>query len=145
MHLCTIATVTMHICTVTVTLAFSIFFFSLHLPLSFSIWSDSPPHSGSHSFPTIIATQQRRKKKTVFQPPTQHNPTITTTTQTRQKTHSKSKPKSIKTKSNGKLNPTEISQICHRIYLAAAAATSALLPSPNPTQMDLDGHGFLLK
>ena len=38
-------------------------------------------------------------------------------------------------------NPMEISQICrrccHRIYLAAAAA-SALLPSLDPTQMDLD-------
>ena len=38
-------------------------------------------------------------------------------------------------------NPMEISQICrcccHWIYLAAAAA-SALLPSLDPTQMDLD-------
>ena len=34
-------------------------------------------------------------------------------------------------------NPTEISQICRQIYLAAAVATaSALLPSPDPTQMD---------
>ena len=32
------------------------------------------------SFPTVTTTQQRRKK-TIFQPPTQHNPTITNTTQ----------------------------------------------------------------
>ena len=42
------------------------------------------------------------KKKTNIQPPTQHNPTITIATQTHPKTHSKSIPKSIKTKSNGK-------------------------------------------
>ena len=42
-------------------------------------------------------------------------------------------------------NPMEISQIHRRIYLAATTAASTLLPSPNPTQMDLGWHGFTLK
>ena len=42
-------------------------------------------------------------------------------------------------------NPMEISQICRRIYLAAATVASTLLPSPDPTQMDLVWDGFMLK
>ena len=39
------------------------FFFSLHLSLSLYLWSDSPPHLSSLSFPAITATQQRRRRQ----------------------------------------------------------------------------------
>lgn len=79
-------------------------------------------------------SKSAKKKKTIFQPPTQHNPIITTATQTRRKTHSKFKQKSIKTKSNGKpirKIQQKLGLTCCRIYLAAAATASALLPSPD--------------
>ena len=76
------------------------FFLSPPLSLSFSlVWL-----STSFEFPLFPSdhSNSAKKKKTIFQPPIQHNPTITTTTQTHQKPHSKSTPKSIKTKSNRK-------------------------------------------
>ena len=73
----------------------------------------SPPHSlffsmvwlsTSFGFPLFPNdhSNSAKKKKTNRKTPTEHNPAITTATHTCRKTHSKSKPKSIKTKSNGK-------------------------------------------
>ena len=131
--LCTIATVTVHICTVTVAYAFNIFFFL------------SPPHSlffsmvwlsTSFGFPLFPNdhSNSAKKKKTNRKTPTEHNPTITTATHTCRKTHSKSKPKSIKTKSNGKLirkiqrKPTWKTQWK---LVKSAAGSTLLLPLPH--------------
>ena len=63
-HKCTTATVSVHIYTITVALAFSILlFFILSTFLSLSLWFDSPPHLGSLYFPMITATQQRRRRR----------------------------------------------------------------------------------
>ena len=155
-HKCTIVKITVHICTVTVACVFNILLFFLSPPhsLFFSlVWL-----STSFEFPFFpndynnSAIKKKKNRKT----PTQHNPTITTATYTQRKTHSKSKPKSIKTKSNGK----PIWKIQHKptwktqwksirsavgSTLLRSAAASALLPSLDPTQMELDWHGFVLK
>ena len=138
-HKCTIVKITVNICTVTVACVFNILLFFLSPPhsLFFSlVWL-----STSFEFPLFpndynnSAMKKKKNRKT----PTQHNPTITTATYTQRKTHSKSKPKSIKTKSNGK----PIWKIQHkptwktqwklvRSAVFAAARSTLLLPPHMP-------------
>ena len=83
-HKCTTATVTVHICTVTVTLTFNIYIYIyiyISLSISLSLFLSDLTLTSCNGHINSV-----KKKKTNIQPPTQHNPKITTATQTCQKT-----------------------------------------------------------
>ena len=103
-HICTFATVTVHICMVIVARAFSILLFFLSPPLSLSLFLSSLTLHLIRVPSLSQRSQQLSKEEVEGNFPTtnsaqpnyhHHNPNLP-------KTHSKSKPKSIKTKSNRK-------------------------------------------
>ena len=111
-------------------------FFSIHLSLSLSLSLSVSISSRFPLFPNDHSNSAK-KKKTNRNTPTQHNPSITTVTHTRRKTYSKSKPKSIKTKSNRKPiwkiqhKPTWKTQLKSVRSAAVAATGSTLLLPPH--------------